>query len=73
MPTTKTRLALSLDYDLEKALEQVARKANVPVATKALELLREALEIQEDVLLAQLAEERMAGKIKWLKHDSIWK
>jgi len=73
MPTTKQRIALALDPDLDFALRAVAERANVPVATKAAELLREALEMHEDIVFAQLADSRMKGKAKWLSHDQVWK
>ena len=51
-----------------------AKRDGVPTASKAAELLRLALELEEDLALSAIADERLTGKkIKWLSHKQVWK
>ena len=59
MATTKKRINISVSNDVEKALESLAKRDEVPVATKAVQLLRSALEIEEDFALAKVADSRL--------------
>ena len=76
MPTTKKRLNLSLPPNLELVLTMLAARDNVPQATKAVQLLEMAIEIEEDQMLSKIAEERSheleAGKEKLYTHDEFW-
>ena len=74
MPTTKQRINITLDKQTEWALKQLAKINKVPVATKAAEMLRDALELQEDLILAEIANERSNQKnVKYIDHDTFWK
>lgn len=73
MPTTKTRVNVSLSADVERALIALAKRDQVPAATKAAELLRSALEIDEDVKLDAIARERDSKKIKFASHNLAWR
>ena len=73
MATTKRRLNISLSPELDTALTQIAKRDRVPEATKAAELLRDALILQEDMVWERLAEERLKSSKKWLTHDEVWK
>jgi hypothetical protein len=70
---SKKRISISADKDIEEALTQAAKRDGVLVTTKATELLRLALELEEDMALAYLAEQRLAKKAKPLTHDQVWK
>lgn len=72
MATTKKRVNISLSKDLEKALGAIAKRDRVPVAAKAAELVRLGLEIEEDVLLEQIASRRYRTAKKWLSHEDLW-
>ncbi len=73
MATTKTRINVSLSAEVEQALKALAKRDQVPSATKAAELLRLALEIEEDYVFSAIADERLAEKnIKWLKSEEVW-
>ena len=73
MATTKNRLNISLSPELEAALTLSAKRATVPRATKAAELLRLALDIEEDVMLDTLATARASEKkAKYTDHDAAW-
>ena len=74
MPTIKRRINITTDRDVEKSLFAAAKRDRVPVASKAAELLRLALELEEDLALNALAEERLFNKkIKWVSHKETWK
>ena len=74
MPTTKLRINITADRDMERALSLAAKRARVPVATKAADLLRLALEIEEDQVLFELAEARLDDKnAKYLSHRTFWR
>lgn len=74
MPTTKLRINITADREMERALSLAAKRARVPVATKAAELLRLALEIEEDQVLFELAETRLNDKnAKYLSHRTFWR
>ncbi len=74
MSTTKKRLNITLSPELDRALKGSARKDKVPEATKAAELLKIALEIEEDNLLAKIASKRdTLDKSKYVSHEEVWK
>lgn len=72
MATTKTRINITADADIEAALLKAAKREGVPVAAKAAELLRMALELEEDLALASLADSRLAKPGRFVKHEAVW-
>ena len=74
MPTKNPRINIVLDEVLYFSVRKLAEKENVSMSTKARELIREALEIQEDIALAELAEtrEKSWDDSKNLSHDDVW-
>ena len=74
MPTIKPRINITADKDVERSLVAAAKRDGVPMAAKAAELLRLALELEEDLALGQIAEERLRSKnIKWVSHKAAWR
>ena len=71
--STKKRINISVSEDINQILKQLARRDNVPVATKTLELLKEAIQIEEDVIWEKLAETRDTKGAKYLSHKEVWK
>ena len=74
MPSKNPRINVVLDTFLYRHVQLLAEKDNVSLSTKVRDLLKEALEIQEDMGLAVLAEER---EKTWddsnaITHDDIW-
>ena len=47
MTTTKTRINISIPKDVKRALSLLAKRDQMPEATKATHLLERALEIEE--------------------------
>ncbi len=73
MPTVKTRINLSVPDDINTALKMLAHRAHVPVATQTLDLLRRALEADEDNVLLEIAESRERRKGRMISHASAWR
>jgi hypothetical protein len=73
MATTKTRLQISLSKDEGRFLSTLAKRDQMPRATKASQLVRIAMEIEEDFALSKLAEGRDVPGVKWINHDDFWK
>lgn len=72
MTTTKKRINLSIGSDVEKMLSMLAKRDAVPQATKAAELLRLALEIEEDQVWAAVAEKRDTKGAHFISHEKAW-
>lgn len=72
MPTHKHRINLSVPAKLDHALHRLATRDELPVASKALELLTSAIELEEDKVLLTIAEEREIKKGKFLSHEKAW-
>ena len=70
---TKKRINITADADVEAALISSAKRDRMPVTSKAAELLRLALELEEDVALTSLAEKRLSQKARFLPHEKVWR
>ncbi len=74
MPAKNPRINVVLDAPLYKNVKILANKDGVSLSTKVRDLLREAMEIQEDIYLATFAEKR-EKKMKIssaLTHKKVW-
>ena len=72
MPTSKTRINISLSESVQEILAKSARKDRIPAATKAARLLETALEIEEDQAWDAIAQKRDVTNAKFLSHDKAW-
>jgi len=57
-----------LPPDLDIMLSRIAKRDNIPQATKALYLLGIALELEEDIVLDKIARERDTKNARFLNH-----
>ncbi len=74
MVTTKNRINVSLPRDIDNALSKLSRRDNMPRATKATDLLRTALELEEDIYLGAIASERAStSRSLFVSHEKVWK
>ncbi len=73
MPTVKQRINITADKEMESALKRIAKRDRVPTACKAAELIALALELEEDIVLASIANERSAKPTRFISHESAWK
>ncbi|MBW1719762.1 MAG: toxin-antitoxin system, antitoxin component [Deltaproteobacteria bacterium] len=74
MPAKNPRINVVLNDYLYQDIRLLAKKDNVSLSAKVKDLLKEALEIQEDIYLVMLAEKR---ETSWddstaLSHEDIW-
>ena len=72
MPTMKKRVNISISRSIEEALERLARRDQVPEATKAAELLQVAIELDEDQVWDRVASLRDIKKVKFIPHKKAW-
>ncbi len=63
-----------LEKPLYDDIERLAKKEEVSLSLKVRDLVKEALEIQEDIALSNFAKkrERTFHKTKALKHNEVW-
>ncbi len=72
MATTKKRINITLPKAEEQAIAELAKRDQVPEATKAGELLRLALQIEEDIVFDKIANKRLKSSTKTLSHKEVW-
>lgn len=72
MSTTKKRVNISLSAPFENILAMLAKRDEVPQATKAAELIRLALEMEEDQVFDLIASKRDMEKVKFIPHKKVW-
>ena len=74
MPSKNPRINVVLEENLFNNVRLLAEKEGVSLSTKVRDLVREALEIQEDIFLSSFAEtrEQSLRKSETLSHDETW-
>ncbi|MBI4252706.1 toxin-antitoxin system, antitoxin component [Candidatus Uhrbacteria bacterium] len=72
MPTQKKRVNVSLSKPVAKAIGYLAKRDDVPYATKAAHLLEEALELEEDITWEYLAKQREAEGGAYIPQKDVW-
>ncbi|MFQ5541900.1 MAG: antitoxin, RHH family protein [Candidatus Binatia bacterium] len=74
MPTNNPRVNVVLERPLYETLRRVAKRDGVSLSLKVRDLVREALEASEDVVLDELAQERERSfdRAKALAHKEVW-
>ncbi len=74
MPSKNPRINVVLDENLYKNIKFLAETDGVSLSAKVKDLIKEALEVQEDLYLAVFAEEREKtwDKSTTRTHDEIW-
>ena len=73
MPTAKKRLNITLSKDMALFLKKLSLRDDVPQATKVVELLKKALEIEEGEYWSSAADQRAQDKSAgWMSHKEFW-
>lgn len=74
MPVKNPRINVVLEKPLYNTIERLAAKEGVSLSLKVRDLVKEALEIEEDVVLSMFADKREKTliKSKALKHHEVW-
>ncbi len=73
MTTLKKRINISVSAIVEQAVSLLAKRDDVPQATKVTELLELALELEEDTYFSQVVKNRLTKKVDWQSHTEAWK
>lgn len=73
MPTTKTRINVSLPDEMRQALSKIAKRDSIPEATKAARLIEIALELEEDKIWDEVAGKRDKKSARFVPHQKAWK
>lgn len=74
MPAKNPRINVVLDKALFQTVALLAKRDGVSLSMKARDLLKDALEIHEDVMLNEFAEGREASfrRSEALEHEDVW-
>lgn len=72
MATVNPRIQVMLDTKTSGLLALFAAQQNRSLSATAADLIREALELQEDVLLSKQADDRFAKTTEWFSHEQAW-
>ena len=74
MPVKNPRINVVLEKPLYNTIERLAAREGISLSLKVRDLVKEALEIEEDVALSAFGEkrERTFTEEKSLKHNEVW-
>ncbi|HEY4505402.1 MAG TPA: hypothetical protein VJG67_01810 [Candidatus Paceibacterota bacterium] len=72
MATIKQRINITANESVEKMIKHLAKRDNMPVSAKALDLLRLALDLEEDMIWANIADKRKDNG-PYIEHEKFWK
>ncbi|MGE3758709.1 MAG: DUF6290 family protein [Pseudobdellovibrionaceae bacterium] len=73
MPTKNPRLNVVLSAELYEMVEKISKQEDKSMSIVAKELIEDALEKHEDLLLSEMAMKREAKSKKTVPHDKAWK
>jgi len=74
MPASNPRINVVLEKPVYEKVERLAKRDGVSLSLKVRDLVREAIEVDEDMALAAVAEKRdkTFRKSKALRHEDVW-
>jgi metal-responsive CopG/Arc/MetJ family transcriptional regulator len=74
MPARNPRVNVVLEKPLYEAVECIAKEEGVSLSTAVRDLVKDAIEIREDIDLARLAEtrEKSLRRPRALTHKDVW-
>ena len=72
MPTTHQRINLTVPPHLGSVLQRLAKRDNMAMAKKTLQLVEQALEIEEDRYFDKIAMEREKQGGRLIPHEQAW-
>ena len=73
MPTKNPRLNVVLDTELYEMIEKLSQQEDKSMSVIAKELIEDALEKHEDLVLSEMAMKRESKSKKNISHDKAWK
>jgi len=74
MPSKNPRINIVVDPQVYEQIKQLAERRGISLSMAARDLIRDALDREEDVALAELADEREASfrEDAALSHEEVW-
>jgi hypothetical protein len=74
MPTKNPRIHVVLEKPLYESVRRLAKEEDISLSLKIRDLVKEALEAEEDAALADFVEERdrTFRRSKGLSHKQVW-
>lgn len=72
MPTTKKRINITIADETYEALAKLSAKRAKSVSSVSLNLIEDALELQEDIYFSRVADERLSKPHKRIPHSKAW-
>jgi hypothetical protein len=75
MPTQNPRINVVVEPSLHNTLSKIAKKAGISLSLLSRDLIKDALEIKEDIYWDEIAGKRdkSFSKSKSLSHKDVWK
>lgn len=73
MPTENPRIQVLLDHETNGLLTGLAAQQQRSISSTAADLIREALELHEDMTLSKYGDKRFTSTKKWVSHKDAWK
>jgi metal-responsive CopG/Arc/MetJ family transcriptional regulator len=75
MPARNPRVNVVLEKPLYEAVDHLAREEGISLSTAVRDLVKEAIEIREDIDLARFAEtrEKSLRRSRAIAHKDIWR
>lgn len=58
---------------MESILRHAAKRDKMSISSKAVELIRFALELEEDLYFGKIAEKRAKEKVTYISHERAWR
>ena len=68
----KKKINLTVDNKTYSALELLSGKTQQKISTVSLNLIRQALELEEDLCFSKIADTRLSQKQKRMSHKKAW-
>lgn len=72
MSTAKSRINVSVPDDVKAALTKLAKRDQLPTATKAVRLIELGLELEEDEIWDEVAASRDKKDTKFYTHKEVF-
>lgn len=73
MPTIKHRINLTIDDDVYQVLINISNNENKPLSRISYDLIKRAIELEEDKYFSRIADDRLCKKQKKISHLKAWK
>jgi predicted DNA-binding protein len=74
MPAKNPRISVVLEKPLYQRIEYLAKREGISMSLKVRDLVKEAVELEEDIALSAFAEKREETfmESEALRHEEIW-